>query len=105
MDRIADQPAPYIPANILVQLKHMLRRRLDDAVEDVFQRACLMGDLRTAEELLGVLENMEARRMLRYETDRRAHDDTLTRLRENLRQRQQREENESYRKANATQGP
>jgi hypothetical protein len=45
----------------LALLGQSYRRRLSDHVEAVFEEACLSGDLDTAEDLLRVLERMQAR--------------------------------------------
>ena len=52
----------YDPQGILGRINRTFRRRLRDRVEDLFQDACIFGDLATAEELLTVLEHMQARR-------------------------------------------
>ncbi len=57
------RPIPlYDPEGILGRINRTFRRRLRDRVEDLFQDACISGDLATAEELLTVLEHMHARR-------------------------------------------
>lgn len=61
-----------------------MRRRLDDAVEDAFYRACLNGDLETASDLLNVLVAMHERRRQKYANDRRINDDTVQRARAEL---------------------
>ncbi|HEY1931862.1 MAG TPA: hypothetical protein VGG99_07620 [Acetobacteraceae bacterium] len=47
------------------------KRRLADVVESAFSAALLQGELATAEELLGVLENMLARAKVSSRSDRR----------------------------------
>ena len=42
----------YDPEGILGRINRTFRRRLRDRVEDLFQDACISGDLSTAEELL-----------------------------------------------------
>jgi hypothetical protein len=71
---------------VLGQLNRTFRRRLSDRVEDLFQDACVAGDLDTAEELLNVLENMQKRRGDPGE-DRRVHDDVFAAAREELARR------------------
>jgi hypothetical protein len=88
ISRAAHLQSPPIPADRFSQVRRSLRRRIDDAVEDVFQRACLTGDLDTAEELLAVLESMRARRISMYGRNRRINDDDIVRLRTELQQRQ-----------------
>jgi hypothetical protein len=53
------------------QVQNWLRRRLEDTVEDVFRAALQRGDLASAEDLLGVLEKMQARARVRFHTERR----------------------------------
>ena len=68
------------------RLNRSFRRRLRDRVEDLFRDACVTGDLATAEELLGVLENMQKRRQATGQ-DRRAGDSPFTAAREELARR------------------
>jgi hypothetical protein len=56
-------PPPY-------QVQNWLRRRLEDTVEDVFRAALQRGDLASAEDLLGVIENMHARARVRFHAER-----------------------------------
>ena len=85
MTGIADQK---VPLERMQRVNTALRRRLDDAVEDVFNRACLNGDLQTAAELLAVLANMHQRRQLAVGRDRRLSEAALVRARRELAQRQ-----------------
>ena len=80
---------PKIPANRLDRVNAAFRRRLDDAVEDVFSRACLIGDLETAAELLQVLEYMHERRRKMFGRDRRISDETVVKARRELEWRRQ----------------
>ena len=81
------RPIPlYDPGGMVDRLNRTFRRRLRDRVEDLFQDACVAGDLATAEELLGVLENMQKRRQ-RTGQDRRASDSPFTAAREELARR------------------
>ncbi len=52
---------PAIPPERMAQVQAVLRRRVTDAVEDAFRRACLAADLATAGDLLVVLERMGER--------------------------------------------
>src|SRR5689334_17226020 len=65
------------------RINRVLRRRLSDRVTDVFDEACIGGDLETAEELLEVLEAMHRRRQAAV-GERRLSSDELTRAREQL---------------------
>ncbi len=57
-------------------------------MEDVFNQACLNGDLATAGELLDVLTKMHERRKIAFGRDRRINDDTILRARAELERRQ-----------------
>ena len=61
------QTGPYAPA----AAGNRVRRRLADVVEGAFNDALMQGDLLTAEDLLGVLENMQARAKVSARNDRR----------------------------------
>jgi hypothetical protein len=81
------RPIPlYDPEGVLGQINRTLKRRLGDRVEDLFQDACIAGDLDTAEELLTVLENMQNRRDASGQ-DRRVNDDVFAAAREELARR------------------
>jgi uncharacterized protein (DUF2267 family) len=54
-----------------------LRRRLDDRVADVFNAACVSGDLDVAAKLLAILEDMHDRRRLHHGNERREISDEL----------------------------
>lgn len=76
----------YDPAGSSGRLNRGFRRRLRDRVEDLFQDACVSGDLDTAEELLAVVENMQKRRENSGQ-DRRIDDDFFAVAREELARR------------------
>jgi hypothetical protein len=80
-------PAPDRPAPMSVvvrdRINRVLRRRLSDRVSDVFDEACISGDLATAEELLAVLEAMHTRRQALV-GERRLSADDMVRAREQL---------------------
>jgi hypothetical protein len=78
---------PPIPVERLSRLQRSPRRRIDDGVKEVFQLACMAGELDTAEELIGVLENMRERRERKFGGDRRINDDDIVQARSELRQR------------------
>jgi hypothetical protein len=88
ISRMTGMSEPRVPQERLERVNTAFRRRLDDAVEDVFSRACLSGDLQTATELLAVLENMHQRRQVAVGHDRRLSDTTLMRARRELALRQ-----------------
>jgi hypothetical protein len=80
---------PRVPAERIERVHQGFRRRLDDAVEGVFQQACLGGDLETARELLGVMTAMHGRRQRDFGGERRIADDALRRAGQELLRREQ----------------
>jgi hypothetical protein len=66
------------------QARNPLRRRLEDAVEDVFHAALERGDLAAAEDLLGVLESMHARARVRFRVERKGTPLMIDRARNEL---------------------
>ena len=58
-----------------------------DKIEDLFQSACLAGDLDSAEDLLTVLVNMQERRSRKFGGERRISDDAVVRARAELARR------------------
>lgn len=79
----ASQPPSY-------QVQNWLRRRLEDAVEDVFRAAMQRGDLAAAEDLLGVIENMQARARIRFGAERKGTALMIERSRKELEARKAR---------------
>ncbi|HVC63303.1 MAG TPA: hypothetical protein VND19_23435 [Acetobacteraceae bacterium] len=79
-----NQEAPAAPQP---QVQNWLRRRLEDAVEDVFRAALQRGDLASAEELLGVMENMHARARVRFHAERKGTAMMIDRARKELESR------------------
>ena len=79
-------PEQDIPETRMDRLRQSYRRRLSDALEDVFHRACTENDFRTAACLYAVLEDMYRRRQNTYGSERRFSEDVLTRAREALEQ-------------------
>lgn len=75
---------PGMAADPPYPMQNMLRRRLEDAVEDVFRAALQRGDLASAEELLGVMENMHARAKVRFSVERKGTVMMLERARKEL---------------------
>jgi hypothetical protein len=76
--------AQVIPAERMAQVQGVLRRRVSDAVEDAFHRACLAGDIATAGDLIGVLEGMGQRGHTIPAGERRLLPGRLQRLRREL---------------------
>ncbi|MGH7042331.1 MAG: hypothetical protein ACREFY_09380 [Acetobacteraceae bacterium] len=75
---------PAIPAERMAQVHGVLRRRVSDAVEDAFRRACLAGDVMTAYDLIVVLEGMIKRGEHQPEGERRLLPARVNRLRREL---------------------
>jgi hypothetical protein len=81
------RPIPlYDPDGAAWARNRVFRRRLRDRIEDLFQDACVSGDLATAEELLTVLENAQRRRTP-TEGERRIDDASFAKAREELARR------------------
>jgi glutathione S-transferase len=73
-----------IPAERMAQVYSVLRRRVSDAVEDAFRRACLAGDTDTAADLIVVMEGMILRGERLPAGERRLLPGRLNRLRQEL---------------------
>jgi hypothetical protein len=82
--RTAQLHSPALPAHRLSRVLSSYRRRIDDAVEDVFRQACAAGDLETAEELIGILTNLHERRKAKFSGERRVSDNHIVRAKEDL---------------------
>jgi hypothetical protein len=80
------EKAPTAPP----QVQNWLRRRLEDAVEDVFRAAMQRGDLASAEDLLGVMESMHARARIRFNAERKGTAMMIDRARKELDSRKSR---------------
>jgi hypothetical protein len=63
--------APQIPDNRLNRVNQSLKRRLDDDIEEVFNRAVAGKDAESAGDLLELMEKWHARRQQRYGRERR----------------------------------
>lgn len=77
----------YDPQEIMDRISRTLRRRLSDGVEDIFQVACLSGDLEGAEDLLTVLVNLQARGRRAFGGERRVNDDVVAKAQAELARR------------------
>jgi hypothetical protein len=73
-----------IPGSRLARVNQSLKRRLDDEVEEVFNRACATNDLAAAADLLGLLEKWHTRRAANYGRERRISGVGLARARKEL---------------------
>jgi hypothetical protein len=60
------------------------RRRLDDALEAVFQRACATNNMDAAADVLAVLEKWHDRRTVKYGSERRIDGRVITAMRAEL---------------------
>jgi hypothetical protein len=81
--QLPSAPPPY-------RVQNWLRRRLEDAVEDVFRAALQRGDLASAADLLGVMENMHARARVRFNAERKGTAIMIDRARNELEARRAR---------------
>jgi hypothetical protein len=70
--------------SILARINSVLRRRLADRVEALFQTSCASGDLETADEVLVVLANMQERERRKFGGERRVSSDPVAKAREEL---------------------
>ena len=73
-----------IPSARLARVNQSLKRRLDDDVEEVFNRACATNDLEAAGDLLALLEKWHVRRSASYGRERRISGANLARTRKEL---------------------
>jgi hypothetical protein len=73
-----------IPGARLARVNQSLKRRLDDDVEEVFNRACATNDLESAADLLALLEKWHLRRQANYGRERRITGVGLERARKEL---------------------
>ena len=83
-ERRSPVPDQHIPASRLGRVNQAHRRRLSDAVEDVFVRACIDNDLRTAAGLFLLLDDLFTRRCKDHGQERRINDDALVQARAQL---------------------
>ena len=72
------------PNRVLERISKMLRRRLSDRIEPVFQAACMTGELDTAADLLTVLGNVRERGRRAFGDERRISDDPVAKAQEEL---------------------
>jgi hypothetical protein len=77
------QPTP-IPGSRLARVQQAVKRRLDDDILDVFERACATNDLDSATDLLALLEKRHARRAEAYGRERRINASIVQRARRDL---------------------
>jgi len=70
-----------IPGFRLARVQQVLKRRLDDDIMDVFDRACASDELDAAADLLAMLEKRHAVRAATYGRERRISDSTVLRAR------------------------
>jgi hypothetical protein len=73
-----------IPGARLARVNQSLRRRLDDEIEAVFNRACATNDLEAAADLLTLMEKWHARRPAGHGHERRTGGEHLRRVRKQL---------------------
>ena len=73
-----------IPGERLARVNQSLKRRLDDDLEEVFNRALATNDLEAAADLMAVMEKWHARRSASYGRERRINSASLDRARKEL---------------------
>jgi hypothetical protein len=73
-----------IPGERLARVNQSLKRRLDDDLEEVFNRALATNDLDAATDLLGLMEKWHARRSASYGRERRINSAALDRAKKDL---------------------
>ncbi len=76
-----------VPKNRLDRIGQAAHRRLADSIEESFQHACLLGDLETAADLIGVLEEQRDRWVAAHGSERRSSHPHLARMKEELMRR------------------
>jgi hypothetical protein len=76
--------APPIPDARFALSRPSHRRRLDDAMVAIFERACQANNLDAAAEVLTVLETWHERRSIRYGSERRIDDRHLVAMQTEL---------------------
>lgn len=81
--RTNNQPMA-IPENRMNRLRQSFRRRLSDSVEEVFQRACVEMDIRSATGLYGVLEDIHTRHSSAHGYERRDGGEALAKAKAEL---------------------
>jgi hypothetical protein len=67
--------------------RQTLRRRMEDRIESLYNRACMANDLEAASDLLALLEKWFARRSANPGRERRVNAAALQRARRRLEQR------------------
>src|SRR5689334_2980237 len=70
--------------SIMARINSVLRRRLADRVEALYQASYASGDLETADEVLVVLANMRERERRKFGGERRVSSDPVAKAREEL---------------------
>ena len=84
LGKSANSHEARIPGARMARLNQSLRRRLDDDVEEVFNRACTSNDLEAAADLMTVLEKWHERRSATYGKERRINGAAIQRVRREL---------------------
>jgi hypothetical protein len=74
----------YDPEGVISRINSVLRRRLSDRVEVVFQATCMAGDLETAADVLTVLANLQERERRKLGGERRISNDPVAKARDKL---------------------
>jgi hypothetical protein len=79
----AHQARPILESR-LVHAARIHRRRLDDALEEAFNRACAVNNLGAATDLLVVLEKWHGKSVNPYGSERRINDTNVKSMRADL---------------------
>lgn len=77
----SNERVPPLPPH---QPRKRFRRRLDDGVEEAFYTALMRGDVASAKDLLAVMESMEARGRMRFQSQRQGTRLMIDRARKEL---------------------
>ena len=87
LNRSCSFRAPGAPGDESALDMRSCRRRLDDGLQAVFNRACGSNDLDAAADVLGVLEKWQKRRVAKYGGEKRIVDMGVVAMRAELRRR------------------
>ena len=84
LSRVANLHEAQVPSFRLAHPTRAYRRRLDDALEAVFQRACAANQMDAAGDVLAVLEKWHQLRAAKYGKERRIDSRAITAMRAEL---------------------
>jgi len=84
IDKAVKLSKPAIPDRRLARVNPPVMSRLDEGITELFDHACITGELEAAADLLTVLEKWHARRSASYGRERRISGAGLERARKEL---------------------